>query len=358
MLLLAASLPGAVRGAAPEFGGTLARTANANELAFDVSSNETAGSAPITAFVIAVNGVNVTGGSGPDGWTCGVASDTGHNAAWACQGGQFLPGTRLGGTVTTDRAAADNAGGVLSVSSDNFVTSRQFDLGGPQPAGKPDLSVQKFGSPNPVHVGGSVAYTIVVTNKQTAKATAATVEVTDIGHRPDEIVDVKTTKGTCNEPTGDPPVDCTIGTLAPGERVVVVVTVKPQRLDLDGLEDRARVTSSNAPAIEAFFYTYVLPRCSKKTICGRARSDSLVGDARGNVIDGKAGNDTIDGRGGNDHLYGAAGNDRIQGGPGNDVLSGGPGENVLKGGPGKDTCFGGPDDTFVSCEDIERDEIG
>jgi uncharacterized repeat protein (TIGR01451 family) len=88
-----------------------------------------------------------------------------------------------------------------------------------------DLSVTKTDAPDPAHVGQPLVYTVTVTNNGPQEATGVT--AVDTLPRNTGSGMVSTTKGTCSIRKSQ--VNCSIGTMASGESVVITITVKPTR---------------------------------------------------------------------------------------------------------------------------------
>jgi uncharacterized repeat protein (TIGR01451 family) len=88
-----------------------------------------------------------------------------------------------------------------------------------------DLSVTKADSPDPVHIGQNLTYTITVTNNGPAQATGVT--ATDQLPKNAGFGSASTTKGTCS--VQKRVVTCTLGTLARGETVNITIRVKPTK---------------------------------------------------------------------------------------------------------------------------------
>jgi uncharacterized repeat protein (TIGR01451 family) len=90
---------------------------------------------------------------------------------------------------------------------------------------KADLSVTKADSPDPAKAGGTLTYTVVVTNNGPATATGVT--MTDQLPKQAGFGTVTTTQGSCTHKPAKRSVSCTIGTLSGGATATIVITVKP-----------------------------------------------------------------------------------------------------------------------------------
>lgn len=88
-----------------------------------------------------------------------------------------------------------------------------------------DLAVTKTDSADPVSKGGTLTYTIVVTNQGPATATA--VQLTDVLSTSVRFVSVASTAGSCSELDGT--VTCTLGDLPNGGSVTVTIDVTARR---------------------------------------------------------------------------------------------------------------------------------
>jgi uncharacterized repeat protein (TIGR01451 family) len=110
------------------------------------------------------------------------------------------------------------------------VTSQTFD---PSPANNSatastdvtsaDLSIEKVDTPDPVTVGGTLAYTVSVSNAGPSPSTG--VRVTDNIAGAASFVSATSTSGAC---TGRVVVTCDVGTLAAGARAKIQIEVKPR----------------------------------------------------------------------------------------------------------------------------------
>jgi uncharacterized repeat protein (TIGR01451 family) len=250
-----------------------------------------------------------------------------------------------------------------------------------------DLGVTKSDGPEPVAVGGTVTYTIVVTNAGPQNATGVT--LTDGLPNHTNFVSATSSSGSCGRRGNR--VVCEIGNLAAdatkANAVTVTIQVRTTRTgtitntaSVDGVEKDPVAVNDKAEASTTVSASAAVPTCRgvKVTLLGTPRADNLVGTAGPDVISGLGGGDSIFGRSGRDlicagggadrvnagsaadRVFGARGTDRIhgRGGPdllmGNarrDALFGNAGNDRLKGGAGRDRCRGGPGrDRLRSCE--------
>ncbi len=85
-----------------------------------------------------------------------------------------------------------------------------------------DIVVTKTDSPDPVQVGATLTYTITVSNR--GPSTATNVQLTDPLPSSLTVISVTPSQGTC---TTSPVLSCSLGTLAPGALVTIVVAVRP-----------------------------------------------------------------------------------------------------------------------------------
>jgi uncharacterized repeat protein (TIGR01451 family) len=88
-----------------------------------------------------------------------------------------------------------------------------------------DLAVTKTDAPDPAQVGQDLVYTIVVTNNGPQAASGVT--ATDSLPKNAGFGSVTTTKGTCSLKPSKRQVVCSIGPMAGGESVTIVIRVKP-----------------------------------------------------------------------------------------------------------------------------------
>ena len=88
-----------------------------------------------------------------------------------------------------------------------------------------DLSVTKTDSPDPVHVGQNLTYTIRVKNGGAAKATGVT--LTDPLPKNAGFGSVSTSQGTCSLKPDKLLVSCSLGSLASGATATVTIVIKP-----------------------------------------------------------------------------------------------------------------------------------
>jgi uncharacterized repeat protein (TIGR01451 family) len=90
-----------------------------------------------------------------------------------------------------------------------------------------DLSVTDTDSPDPVHVGKNLTYSIVVANGGPAQATG--VALSDPLPQGVEFRSVKTSQGTCKKPSAQAfAVTCSLGSIASGRSASVIVVIKPK----------------------------------------------------------------------------------------------------------------------------------
>jgi uncharacterized repeat protein (TIGR01451 family) len=86
------------------------------------------------------------------------------------------------------------------------------------------MSITESGSPNPVAGGGTITYTLVVTNN--GPSTASAVTLTD--PLPDTYVSSSSTVGSCSvtKSKGKAILDCSLGTMTSGTSATVTLQVK------------------------------------------------------------------------------------------------------------------------------------
>jgi uncharacterized repeat protein (TIGR01451 family) len=252
------------------------------------------------------------------------------------------------------------------------------------PVDPADLALTKSDSPDPVAQGGTLTYTIQVTNNGPDPAVNTVVSddlVNDLS-----FVSATSTAGSCDNQGGK--VTCNLGNLANAE--TATITLKATVKDKAGNQvsntasvssDTADPSSANNSDTEGTTVTPASqgPSCRNKaaTIVGTGGNDVLTGTAKNDVIVGFAGDDTIrsgDGKdivcanggtdlvntgasgdfakggGGPDLIKGRSGGDELRGNRGRDRLRGNGGADLLAGGRGLDSCRGGAGaDTLRSC---------
>jgi uncharacterized repeat protein (TIGR01451 family) len=93
---------------------------------------------------------------------------------------------------------------------------------------KPDLSVTKADSSDPVVAGGTLTYTLTVTNNGPSEATGVT--LADILPNTVTFGSATPSQGSCSKL--DSTVTCSLGTLANGASVTVTMVVTPTRAGL------------------------------------------------------------------------------------------------------------------------------
>jgi uncharacterized repeat protein (TIGR01451 family) len=105
-------------------------------------------------------------------------------------------------------------------------------------AGGSDLAMTKADAPDPVAVGGSLTYTLTVTNNGPDPSTDST--VTDALPPGVTFVSATPTQGACSEAAGT--VTCTLGPLAVGASATIQIVVTVDATALSPLSDTATVT--------------------------------------------------------------------------------------------------------------------
>jgi uncharacterized repeat protein (TIGR01451 family) len=90
-----------------------------------------------------------------------------------------------------------------------------------------DLAVTKTDSPDPVHIGQNLAYTVTVTNNGPDAATGVT--ATDQLPKNAGYGSTSTTQGTCTLKPAKATVSCSLGTIASGGTVTITINVKPTK---------------------------------------------------------------------------------------------------------------------------------
>jgi uncharacterized repeat protein (TIGR01451 family) len=253
--------------------------------------------------------------------------------------------------------------------------------------GTANLKITKTDSPDPVHVGSQLTYSIGVENLGPAPASGVT--VTDNLPRNVDLVSATGPSGAC--PVQGGKVTCPVGALNPigvnygGTPVTVTIVVVPRATGtirntatVKGDQKDPVKANDKATATTRVVGTTATCRGVPATLTGTSGSDELLGTTGPDVIVAFGGNDRIvaragrdlicAGRGndyvgagtaadkvfagpGRDRLLGRGGPDLLKGSAGNDVLKGGRGSDRLRGGRGFDVCRGGPGrDSIRGCE--------
>jgi uncharacterized repeat protein (TIGR01451 family) len=257
-------------------------------------------------------------------------------------------------------------------------------------AAQPDtanLKITKTDSPDPVHVGSQLTYSIGVENLGPSPASGVT--VTDNLPKNVDLVSATGPAGACGVQAGK--VTCAVGALNPigvnygGTPATVTIVVVPRATGT--IHNTATVKgnqkdpdTANNKATAATRVTAVAATCRglPATLSGTSGDDELLGTPGPDVIVAFGGNDRIlsragqdlicAGRGndyvgagtaadkvfagpGRDRLIGRGGPDFLKGSGGGDVIKGGRGADRLRGGRGFDICQGGPGaDSIRGCE--------
>ena len=233
-----------------------------------------------------------------------------------------------------------------------------------------DLSIAKTDSADPLTLGETLAYTIVVTNNGPQEATGVVLADRLPGRT--DFVSATTTAGKCTEKGVN--VTCELGKLAKDATATANVVVRPTRVGT--IENTASADSAETDPVAAndsvTISTKVIPASTCRgvpaTIVGTPGPDRLLGTGGPDVIAGLGGGDTVLADSGRDLICSGAGNDRVvagdagdrifggagadrllglggpdllAGNPGRDVLKGGAGSDRLRGGAGFDRCIGG-----------------
>jgi uncharacterized repeat protein (TIGR01451 family) len=212
--------------------------------------------------------------------------------------------------------------------------------------GPTDLSLTKSDSPDPVAVGGTLTYTIQVTNPNPSGGNdASNVVVTDT--LPSKVDFVSATGGTCQQSGGK--VTCDLGQVNAATTATVTIVVKPKKAGT--LSNTASVASPDDAVLtnnSATATTTVTKAakgnkkgsCATPTITGTAGDETIAGTAGADVIVALAGNDQVFAGGGKDLVCAGAGADLVVGGSSGDTLIGGGGADTLKGNGGGDLLKG------------------
>jgi uncharacterized repeat protein (TIGR01451 family) len=219
-----------------------------------------------------------------------------------------------------------------------------------------DVWVTKTGSADQANVGDRITWTLQVGNK--GPGTDPNVTLRDTLPARAVLVSVTPQRGTCGmNPAVANTVDCTLGAIAMGETIdIVVVAVLPEA----GTYRNHVVITPGGPDTDPTNHegSHVV----RVTVPG-FNECTVEGDG---VITGTPGDDVICGGGGRDIITCSGGNDTILGGGGNDVIDCsaqqcGAGVPTIIGGPGNDTiridCPGTALSPVVICGNEGNDRI-
>jgi uncharacterized repeat protein (TIGR01451 family) len=107
---------------------------------------------------------------------------------------------------------------------------------------KPDVKIEKTDSPDPVHAGAELTYTIKVTN--VSSVTASNVVVTDPLPAGTSFISCTSGQGTCTNGAGG--VTANVGTMTSGQAVTITLKVKaPAAGSCSVINNTATVTATN-----------------------------------------------------------------------------------------------------------------
>ena len=177
-------------------------------------------------------------------------------------------GSRLGNTITIDVPIAGGFGAGRPIKGEILYNVTGLTFGrSPTAPGSPvgdflytdadatrsfnfdlvpdvaDLEVTKTDSPDPVHVGQNLTYTVRVTNK--GPQASFGVLLNDTLPKNAGFGSVTTTQGSCTIKPAKRLVTCTLGNLAAGGTVTVTIVVKPTSKGV--ISNTAEVTASSPP---------------------------------------------------------------------------------------------------------------
>lgn len=275
----------------------------------------------------------------------------------------------------------------------------------------PDLTIVKADTPDPVLVGGTLTYTLTVTNVSGGVA-ATNIEVKDTLPSELEFISTGVGGGGFTASQSGNVVTFAGGSLADGESAILTITgrvpqepciltntavVDPnnQITERDENNNTATATTTvvaapaipptppfpNIPGIPGLpnfpdfpgFPPVFVPPALTPTIepppggalppiyLSTTSPNNFRGTEAPEFIYGGPFDDTIDGAGGNDTILGREGRDLLIGGNGSDKLFGNQGDDRLYGGDGDDTIYGGKDNDFINGErghDFLRGDLG
>ncbi|WP_448573437.1 CARDB domain-containing protein [Trichothermofontia sp.] len=277
----------------------------------------------------------------------------------------------------------------------------------------PDLTITKADTPDPVLVGGTLTYTLTVTNVA-GGVPATNIEVKDTLPSGFNFLSTGVSGGGFTASQSGDIVTFSGGSLADGESATLTITgsapqeagtltntavVDPNNQIAERNEDNNTATAMttvatvppippmptppnipgpgfpNVPGFPNFpgFPPVFVPPALTPTIepppggalppiyLSTTSPNNFRGTEAPEFIYGGPFDDTIDGAGGNDTILGREGRDLLIGGNGSDKLFGNQGDDRLYGGDGDDTVYGGKDNDFINGErghDFLRGDLG
>jgi uncharacterized repeat protein (TIGR01451 family) len=161
--------------------------------------------------------VSATPSQGTCSGTTKISCSLGSIASGAGAGVEIVVKTTQAGTLTN---SASVSGEQVDPNSANNSATATTTV---KPAA--DLSVTKTDSPDPVHVGQPLLYTIVVSNNGPYASSAVT--ATDTLPKNAGYGSFTTTKGSCTLKPEKALLSCTLGDMAANTSAMITITVKP-----------------------------------------------------------------------------------------------------------------------------------
>lgn len=245
-----------------------------------------------------------------------------------------------------------------------------------------NLTVAKTASPQTVAPGGTISYSVAVTNNGPDTANNVTIlDTLPAAVSMTALQQAALPVGCAYADLAQDTVTCTGGNLAAMASGATAtrafeVTVAPGTANGSTLTNTVTVTAAGGPTDPSIPNTATTnttvstaPTCfgspatitgsgpGGRTFRGTSGPDVIIGTSGNDKIDGWRGDDKICGGGGDDDILGYDGADQIEGGTGNDRIEGEGGSDAIDGGDGYDRCYGGPNsDTLVNCE-IQRQSV-
>jgi len=131
------------------------------------------------------------------------------------------PGSILGGLQARTFFNRPDGGPVTQLQSSDFGEIGSYTMVGNDTC-KPDLSVTKTDSPDPVNAGGEVTYTVTVTNEGLTDATGVT--LTDTLPSTTTFVSASASQGSCAHSAGT--VTCNVGSLDQGASATATIVAR------------------------------------------------------------------------------------------------------------------------------------
>lgn len=232
-------------------------------------------------------------------------------------------------------------------------------LGEACPPTESELELRLSDTPDPLHVGEELIYTVSAKNL----GPDPTVNARLYAYLTEDAEFISASFSSDSGKGGCEPFDgrlmrtiCRMDEIGVGETATLKIVVRPLAPGRIALVSDALADNGPDLTFEISESTGVLPPSPLGcTVFGTMGSDvfdgGVVGTPGADVICGLGGDDLIRGGGGRDLIYGGAGRDEILGGRGDDEVRGGEGRDELFAGRGGDKLFGGRGRDYLHTHD-------